>query len=203
MSNAVLWRGGTPVLQFPQCDGSSRFQMPPPDRVAAEYGHNDYTLGMPLKPSLMVHQDNELAAAKLAVGDFLELLIVPSEHIVNSIFVAVDGVDTQIAGAAVTLSALVYDREAKTYTELPDVAAAATAQGVTNIVLDTPSVQFVSLAKVTDGYAVPLFVEPKTSVILALKVASLPTDTTVDLSMMQNSVRYVAKVGGFDAPTQL
>lgn len=201
--NATLYRGNTPVVRIPFCDGASRYRMPPAQRIAAEYGTGVFTLGLPINPRLMPYQRDELADAELAVDDHIEIMTIPEEHTVSSIYFAVDEADTAMAGAAVTLSGLVYDNAARTFTEAPEIAAAATAQGVTNLVFDATSGNFVSLVEVDGGYAIPYTVPRGSTLILTLKIVSLPTDTNQSFSSMRAIGRYVAKADGFDIPTQV
>lgn len=201
--NATLYRGNTPVVRIPFCDGGSLYRMPPAQRIAAEYGTGVFTLGLPINPRLMPYQRDELAAAELAVDDHIEIMTIPEEHTVSSLYFAVDEGDTAMAGAAVTLSGLLYDNAAKTFDEVTEIGAAATAQGVTNLVFDATSGNFVSLLAVASGYAVPYTVPRGKTLILTLKIVSLPTDTNYSFSAMRAIGRYVAKADGYDIPTQM
>lgn len=203
MANAFLYRGGTPVIQIPNCDGSSLFTTPPARRVAAEYDYGYFSLSTPVDTGLIKFQETELMQANPQVNEHIVLLEVPPEHTLSSVFFRIFGTDETMAGAAVTLAALEYDIATEQYTEVDIVTDAATAQGVTAIPLDAESNNFVSTLKVTDEYAVPHYVPSGKALYLTLKVASLPTDTNIRLADMRAKLRFVAKVDGFDAPIQM
>lgn len=191
MAHAKLFVGGTPVEQYPNCDGSREFTEPHATRIAYEYSNGFYTLGWPLNPTNKRYQKVEMVAAKLAVGNHLLLYPVPELHILTDVLVTVRDGDGFMAGAALTPSAMLYDKATGVYKEDPLLDAL-----FTGIVLTAESNTYKHLPE-------PYFVPAGKTLVLSLKVAALPRDTTIKLSDMTACVAVVGKVQGFDIPTEV
>ena len=191
MADAKLFVGGTPVEQYPNCDGSRQFTEPHARRIAYEYSNGFYTLGWPLNPSEQRYQHVELTAADLQVGDHIMLYVVPELHILTDVLARVTEGDQRMVGAALKASAMLYDSSTRTYTEDPVLDTL-----LSNIAINAASNTY---AHLPDPYFVP---EGKT-LVLSLKVVALPSDATVKLANMTAKVSLVAKVQGFDIPSEV
>lgn len=218
MSDVILYRGGTPVHQFPNCDGSSQFAPPFPHRVAYEYATGEFTLGDKVDPAQRVYQQVEFDDANPKVGDIIQLLVVPEDHTLNSLFVAVDEADGKLAGAAFAPVALLYDRATGKYETLnildglfENVALDATMSAFAPIQVSqdikipqqTVGSTVIPEQTVSTNSAAPYFVARNKSLVLGYQVKSVPTDSSVSISDMTGVLTMVAKVSGFDCPTRM
>lgn len=217
--NVNIFKGGTPVVQFPFCAGNyAQFEAPfinsPVHTFEAYTSHADgayqigyFTLGMPIRPSIMKYQRDALADANLAIDDIIRCVWIPADHYAKFLNFKVVGADSRLAGAAVSLTAEKVTRNAQgdfEYTEMDDVETAATAQGLaTPIKLDEASNTMLSLVANTDGYAQPLYSGADAVIILGLKIVALPTDTKVKLYHALNAWYMSVKIEGFECPTYL
>lgn len=203
MSDANLMVGGKADPSFPNCDGSRNFKLPFPRRVAYEYATGTFTLGWPLYPSEEEYQYNELQAANPVVGDHIMMYIVPERHLLTSVAARVDIADAAMAGATLKPSAMLYDSVAGTYTELPLLDAmfdplSLIATGTVWAPVKTS--QTFGTIVTTDA---PYFVNKGQTLILTFKVVAVPTDTSVGIKDFAGKMSLVAKVEGFDIPTEM
>lgn len=232
MANVPLWKGGTPEINFMHCMGHPTVFTPPfglsnYDKTPPFDAHSDnaygaagyYTDGMPLIPQedIMRWQRDNLAYFKPSVGDILRLMVIPCNHYLEHIRFDVNAEDTLMAGATVLMTCEEVTKQTDgsyLFNEKDWITAAATAQAKGNpIDLSTPSSTVVSLIKVTDGYAAPLYVQPtfapdsvsgvtvrnqECGVVLGLRIVTMPSDADVTFDMMQNDVYLSAKFAEFD-----
>lgn len=200
MAILPLYRGGTSVLQFPVCDGSSEFGPPFPHRIAYEYTTGEFTLGDKLDPSMRTYQRaifNDLENGP-AVGDEIQLLLIPQEHILTGVFVAVEKTDARMAGASVSVTTTLYDHTNNTYTKLNLLG-----DTVNNIPLDTETSIYVPITATEANPVAPYFVQRHQTLILGFGVTAVPTDTSISLTKFAGKLKLVAKVGGFDCPDRM
>lgn len=196
MAELNLFAGGTPLFQAVHCGcceagggtltnqwtapfGYKNNKGTPP--LDAHYdeaygsGAGDFAMGMPLNPSLMEWQYENLKCFDPAVGDFIRLINNPCNHWVSVLRFDVNGADPLMAGAAVTFGMQQVDpvfgdaddpHRVTSYNwaaPSPDpVATAAAAQDVSDpIPLDLPSSTILFLEHVNEeGYLVPLYYPP-------------------------------------------
>ena len=231
MADVYLHRGGRPDVKLLWCEqdysqfhpffGSPNLEDTPPydSHVDGAYNLGDFTMGMPIVPSMMEWQRKAMAAnGGLKVDDPIFCIGVPQNHYVTHLNFKIQKPDTSLAGATVALTAYraVSDGNGgRIVTEIQDVEDAVAAQGVLNpIPLDKPCNVFVSLEKVVNDYVIPLYANPTVpaadaanapaygrDILLALKVVALPIDTNVTLDMARNGWYLSAKVRGFECPT--
>lgn len=236
MANVKLSYGGTSIINHHQCAGS-------PQLTEAPYGHRaltpasphfdahadeilakpTYVLSYPLRPSVLEVQRNNIKVGNPKAGDSVYLVYVPVNHFLEAIRLDVSVADSIMVGATIEpVGALEkWNPVTKQFdvAELPEVKAAATAQGVTPIPIDVPSSTVFFLTKVTDDYAVPLYVAPVLNKLtgaagdtlyewhqsgalhLGFKIVTMPTDTTVTLDQMRGAIHFVALARKFDCQT--
>jgi hypothetical protein len=191
MADANLFVGGTPVEQYPNCDGSRQFKEPHAHRIAYEYANGYFTPGWPLNPSEHRYQYVELMQANPVVGDHIMLYVIPEMHILTSILARVTEGDATMVGAALKPTALLYNSATRTYTEDP--------------VLDT-LFGTIAITAESDTFAAlptPYYVPKGKTLVLSLTVAALPSDATVKLHNTVAVVSLVAKAQGFDIPSEV
>lgn len=227
----ALFRGGIPVVRFMWCkENYPEFEpefsaphiekSPPYDaHVDGIYRSGYFTLGFPFRPhnAGMTWQEKALAEAPIAVDDIIQMIGIPEDHFVTDINFKIIESDPNLAGATVSLTAQtigVNPAGAYVFTEIPDVANAVAAQGgPATIAVDQPANVYVSMRKVDNGYAVPLYAKPSlpaglggnpgvvgTPLLIGLKIESLPTDPNVTFDMAQNGWYLSVKIQGFESP---
>lgn len=229
MSDASIFKGGRPVLNYMFCEGDypqytppfenpNNFGTPPYDAHACgAYTSGYFTQGMPIRPAIMKYQFNAMAAADLKVGDIIRCIVVPADHYIRQInFKSLDA-DALVAGATVALTAQLVTKTAEstfTFTEVDDIEDALASQSLSAAVaLDKPFNIVLSLEKsvgvavgdppTTTLYNKPLYVEPNTALVLGVRIVSLPTDPAFKIEQSTSGWYMSAKYEGFECPTNL
>ena len=217
MADVRIYRGGSPDVRVLMCDDDYPQFNPPIEMVNYKhtppydshadgaYGLGYFTLGMPIRPSLMDWQRRAFKDAKLAVGDVIQCIQIPIDGYATGIsFKSVDP-DARLAGATVKLVSLErkYNSTTEEFETVPTtfVEDAATAQGYTTpIPVDAEFRQQIFLW--TDngaGYVRPLCSANMDSVmIVGIRIEALPTDTTVKLEDMLGSWYMSVKIESFE-----
>ena len=232
MANFQLYRGGTPVVNFmwgendvpqfnPPFSNKNYEDTPPYDSHAdGAYNLGDFVLGMPINPNNvgMTWQRKVLSNQALQVGDIIQCIWLPEDHMATVLNLKSVGVDPRMAGAKVALvtQTVQYDAQGvATITEDDYLDDAVQAQLTTNSFnVDEPFNAYVSLIKAEDGYAVPLYSTPslpaKDSVsqptfgkyyIFGLKILALPTDATASLADLRKGIYMSVRAQAFECPT--
>ncbi|EJG7111055.1 hypothetical protein NAK13_004299 [Escherichia coli] len=191
MADAKLFIGGTPRPNYPNCNGAYEFTEPHARRIAFEYSNGYFTLGWPLQPSEKNYQLQEILAANLDRNDHIMMHVVPEQHLLTGVLFEVLNGDARMAGAAVRPSIMLYDHATKEYTS--DTA-------LDNVFTDTaitgPFEQYGHLET-------PYYVPKGKTAVLTLKVSAVPTDPDAKWHATTAKVQLVAKVQGFDVPTEV
>ncbi|HDW3986211.1 TPA: hypothetical protein RMT71_003207 [Escherichia coli] len=191
MADAKLFIGGMPSPNFPNCNGAYEFTEPHARRIAFEYANGYFTLGWPLQPSEKNYQFQELMAADVALNDHIMMYVVPEQHLLTGVLFEVLTGDARMAGAALRPSAMMYDHTTKAYTQDTVLDALFTDMAVT--------VPFEKYGHLEEPYYVP---KGKT-LVLTLRVNAVPTDTEMKMHNTTAKVQMIAKVQGFDVPTEV
>ena len=191
MSDAKLFIGGTPGLNFPNCNGAYEFTEPHARRIAFEYANGYFTLGWPLQPSEKNYQFQELKDADVGVNDHIMMYVVPAQHLLTGVLFEVLEGDSTMAGAALRPSAMLYDNTTKEYT-----TDTVLDELFTNTAITGPSETYGHLAE-------PYYVPKGKTLVLTLQVKATPSDASVKLYNTTARVQLVAKVQGFDVPTEV
>lgn len=245
MANISLYRGGTPVVNFmwsksdfPQytppfrqthlgttselfADERPLAETPPYDSHAdGAYNLGNFVIGLPFAPRVrgQIAQRKALQAQDLAVGDVLQMIWLPEDHVATYLNLKSITVDSNMAGATVALCVqdAVPDADGNfTYTENTDFDTAVTTQvGSNSFSVDAPFNAFVSLFTVSNGYAVPMYTTPylpaadssssatyPTYKVFGLKILSLPTDTNVTFADMLSAIYMSVRMEAFECPS--
>ena len=246
MSNISLYRGGTPKVRFVWCakdhpeygpafsqkhlgtqnelfsDELPVQETPPYDSHAdGAYNAGNFVLGMPIAPRNrgMIAQRKALEKKPLAVGDVLQCMWLPEDHVATFLNLKSITADPNMAGATIGLvvqnATPAADGEF-VYTEDTDFADAVVAQcGANSFKVDEPCNAFVSLFKSTDdGYAVPMYSKPGLPAgtdteavapvykIFGVKILSLPTKN-IALSDMMKAIYLSVRMECFECPSAL
>jgi hypothetical protein len=197
--DAQIFKGGTPPINYGQGAGFPTLYHPPFGRRPFDTSppfnaHYDgaapsvsFAAGAPLKPSELGWQKDNLAYADLMVGDTIQMVLVPTNHWIDSVRFDVNNHDPRMAGATVEITGQrirVDPSDPNKFLAaavVADFAAAIAAQGVSPIPLDMPSSTVLWLSKIlaggatgdapagggpitnggASGYVTPLYVEPE------------------------------------------
>ena len=188
MANIPIFKGGVNVPNYMWHSGDYPLSGPPfapapwssdaiprfNAQVDGAFNLKDYALGYPLIPKDFEWQRRALVSVA-AVGDIIQMIVVPCNHYVDFLRFDVASADEANASAtppylgltgltaALTAQRVEWNFTTRQFdfTEIPDITAALTAQSLpASIPLDVPSSTFVSLLRVDSGYVQPLYVEP-------------------------------------------
>jgi hypothetical protein len=171
MADVPLFVGGTAEFKPVHCQGdpqiwtapfgNKRFRGTP--IANAKYDgcapRADFVASEPLFPSVLQRQFNNLKHFKPAVGDMLQLIVVPTNHYLFGVRFDVGDVDPNMAGATVAITGVrrrvdpTDPDNAYIDTEDTFFADAATAQSIADIPLDEPSSTVLWLTKIVGGGA--------------------------------------------------
>lgn len=245
MTNYNLYRGGTPEVRFMwskkdyskfnppltakhlgaahKLFGNDEFQDTPPYDSHADGAYNlgNFVIGASINPNGrgMISQRTAFKYQKIAVGDVLQLIWLPEDHVATLLNLKSINWDSKMAGATVALIVQNGTPNADTgefeYTEDTDFAAAVTAQHGSNVFkVDEAFNAMISLYKVNGDYAVPMYGQPclpakdeSTSgtapvyKFFGLKVLSLPTDANVTFADMRKSIYMSLRMEAFECPS--
>lgn len=191
MADAKLFIGGMPSPNFPNCNGAYEFTEPHARRIAFEYANGYFTLGWPLQPSVKNYQLQELMSADVGANDHIMMYVIPEQHLLTGVLFEVLEGDGAMTGAALRPSAMLYDNTKKEYS--PDTVLDAL---FTNTAITTMSEKYGHLEN-------PYYVPKGKTLVLTLCVKAVPTDNNTKLYNTTAKVQLVAKVQGFDVPTEV
>lgn len=205
MADVMLTRGGAYRYNFNSLSKQSVYGVEPncpPERIAGEYQHGFFTAGNSFNPQDSTGQVEAIDMAKVGVGDFIGLFIIPEHH--TLIDVAVKTVPTQpnrgyptpVNSAGLTLDYEVRKYSMETNAETGKVDLVSDMSGV------VPSeVMFKRSAIMPSdgGYFVPT----GEFLLLGLKVTSLPSDSNVKLSDVTCRVEITGHVYDYESPLHI
>ena len=248
MANISLYRGGTPEVKYiwsaadhPEyrppfsqrhlgaqsdlfADERPLEETPPYDSHAdGAYNMGNFVIGLPVAPRTrgQVAQRKALQAQPLEVGDILQCIWLPEDHIATYLNLKSITNDANMAGATVALVAqnATPDKNGEFhYVEDTDFADAVTTQVDSNsFAVDKPFNAFVSLFKTNGDYAVPMYSKPALPVahdapdstlptyptykIFGLKILSLPTKSEVAFADMLSAIYMSLRMEAFECPS--
>lgn len=177
------------------------------------YAVGYFTLGMSISfngESIDPVRGKVIRDANVGVGDIMRMIVIPADHFCPFVNFKIENDDPRMAGATVGLTVERISYNATTnaweYEELTDIEDAMTAQGVSNIISTaTTSSTFVSTLNVESGYAVPLYSGgtsgwKDSTLVLGVKLLSVPTNTAFAFTDALNGWYMSAKVHGFESP---
>lgn len=198
MAQIDLYRGGYPKTVFPACEGQNQFRPPFPRRVAGEYGRGFFTLGFPLHPAVIEWQADQLRDA--AVGDIVNLLVIPEHTLLSSVFTKVETspelssvhrVGGCLTGSMVGTSFEIVWQQYDNTTFAP-VGAATVVTTITDGNVDSAEHAFLPDAD--------QFVPSGHSILVGIRLVAAPTTTGATFATMAGRISVVAKVSDFQVP---
>ena len=248
MTNISLYRGGTPEVKYiwsaadhPEyrppfsqrhlgaqsdlfADERPLEETPPYDSHAdGAYNMGNFVIGLPVAPRTrgQAAQRKALQAQPLEVGDILQCIWLPEDHIATYLNLKSITNDANMAGATVALVVqnATPDKNGEFhYVEDTDFADAVTTQvGSNSFAVDKPFNAFVSLFKTNGDYAVPMYSKPALPVahnapdgtlptyptykIFGLKILSLPTESKVTYADMLSAIYMSLRMEAFECPS--
>ena len=180
-------------------------------------------IGLPVAPRTrgQAAQRKALQAQPLEVGDILQCIWLPEDHIATYLNLKSITNDANMAGATVALVVqnATPDKNGEFhYVEDTDFADAVTTQvGSNSFAVDKPFNAFVSLFKTNGDYAVPMYSKPALPVahdapdstlptyptykIFGLKILSLPTKSEVAFADMLSAIYMSLRMEAFECPS--
>lgn len=170
------------------------------ERIAGEYMHGLFTVGNSLNPMFSEGQAEALDSAKVAVGDFIELFEIPSNHTLLDVAVRVFPVQAE-RGYQGKLNAdgLVVSVEAREYSQETLEPTGKTIDLVTalnGVAVNAEAFKRSAVKPDEGGH----WIESDKYVVLGLKVDSLPSEKTVKLSDITARVEVTGHVFDYECP---
>jgi hypothetical protein len=235
MADAQVIKGGTSVINYQFCDKTPSLYGPPFGHVHKPFtppfdahyegemgGKATFAAGTPLLPSKLTWQKINLEAAKLAVGNVIQMVIVPVNHYINYIRLDIADADKNMAGATVNFAGQWYAESAAdptvfTLTASSEISTAVTDQTIAAISLAAQSSTLLTVTMVEDDYVKPLYVPPRFittgagvsqvttryqggALILGVQIKSLPSDPKFKISDFAGSLYLTTRIEGFESP---
>lgn len=205
MSNVMLTRGGAYRYNLNTLAKQEVYQEElnaPAERVAGEYAHGFFTLGNSFNPLFSIGQSAALKKAKVAVGDFIGLAVVPENHTLMDAAIKVIPVQYERGyPTRPNTDGLVFGYEARIYN-----AETGAEEGSVDFVIALNGITANEYAfkrsaiKPTDG---GFFVESGKVVVLGLKVEALPSNKEISLGEVTGRVEITAHVWDYEAPIHI
>lgn len=171
----------------------------PAERIAGEYHHGFFTTGNSFNPLFSIGQAKALENAKVGVGDFIGLFVVPEHHTLVDVAAKVVPVQYERGyPSKPNTDGLVFSYEARIYNAdtLEEVSTLEFASPMNGIPANEHSFKRSAVKPGEAGYFVPT----GEVVVLGLKVEALPSDKEVKLSEVTGRVEITAHVWDYEAP---
>ena len=171
----------------------------PPCRTAGEYMHGFFTVGNSFNPLFSDGQAEALAKAKVGVGDFIGLFVIPANHTLVDVAYKVVPVQHERGyPGVVNTDGLVFTYEARTYDAetLEETGVLDFTTALTGIAANETAFKRSSVKPGDAGYFIPT----GEVVVLGLKVESLPSKDYVTLADVTCRVEITGHVWDYEAP---
>lgn len=205
MANVMLTRGGAYRYSLNALAKQEVYQEGlncPAERIAGEYQHGFFTLGNSFNPLFSIGQASALKQAKIAVGSFIGLAVVPEHHTIVDVAAQVFPVQYERGyPTRPNTDGMVFGYEARIYD-------AATGKEEGTVELATPlngipaNEYSFKRSPVKPGEA-GFFVPTGKVVVLGLKVESLPSDKNTPIEETTGRVEISAHVWDYEVPIHL
>ena len=195
MSVIRLYRGGIPLPQYPNCDGSSLWDIPSANRIDQVYHRGHFTATAVFNPvpdvrAMNTDYKDARAVSAAAVGDILEMFVMPPMHKATDVAVQVKlPMDSSYAPSA----GFTFNVVARHYTDGAD----------------TPSSQEVLITGVSGGADQWKHVDyvhvtnAGERVVFGIVITALPTTAGYTLADMQALVGIAISCVDFDVQQQM
>lgn len=171
----------------------------PPCRTAGEYMHGFFTVGNSFNPLFSEGQAEALAKAKVGVGDFIGLFVIPANHTLVDVAYKVVPVQHERGyPGVVNTDGLVFTYEARKYDAetLEETGVFDFTTALTGIAANESAFKRSSVMPGDAGYFIPT----GEIVVLGLKVESLPSKEGVTLADVTGRVEITGHVWDYEAP---
>jgi len=171
----------------------------PPCRIAGEYMHGFFTVGNAFNPLFSEGQVEALAKAKVGVGDFIGLFVIPANHTLVDVAYKVVPVQHERGyPGVVNTDGLVFTYEARKYDAetLEETGVLDFTTALTGIAANESAFKRSSVMPGDAGYFIPT----GEIVVLGLKVESLPSKEGVTLADVTGRVEITGHVWDYEAP---
>lgn len=202
MANVMLTLGGAYRFNRNSLAKQEVYQQElnsPPCRVAAEYMHGFFTVGNSFNPLFSEGQAEALAKAKVGVGDFIGLFVIPANHTLVDVAYKVVPVQHERGyPGVVNTDGLVFTYEARKADAetLEETGVLDFTTALTGIAANETAFKRSSVMPGDAGYFIPT----GEVVVLGLKVESLPSKEGVTLADVTGRVEITGHVWDYEAP---
>ena len=205
MANVMLTRGGAYRYNLNALAKQSVYREElnaPPERIAGEYHHGFFTLGNSFNPLFSIGQASALKQAKVAVGSFIGLAVVPENHTIVDAAIQVFPVQYERGySTRPNTDGLVFGYEARIYDavtgdETGSVDFVTPLNGV-------PANEYVFKRTPIKPDEAGFFVPTGKVVVLGLKVEALPSDKNISIADVTGRVEVSAHVWDYEVPIHI
>lgn len=197
MSVIRLYRGGDPIVNFPNCDGSAIWDCPSAHRIDAVYNRGHFTASAIFNPvpdaraMNAAYRDAKMVSG-IAVDDVIELFVIPPRHKITDVAVEVD--KHLNSGTFAAATGFRFDVVARLYATEGACEPTETEVLIPGVPGDSAQWQHAEYVAVTNSGE---------RIVLAIVVKALPTTVGFTLADMQNYVAVIASCIDFDAQRQM
>jgi len=170
-----------------------------PCRTAGEYHHGFFTVGNSFNPLFSEGQANALDKARVGVGDFIGLFVIPENHTLVDVAYKVVPVQHERGyPGVVNTDGLVFTYEARKYDAetLEEIGVLDFTTALIGIAANKAEFKRSSVKPGDAGYFVPT----GEVLVLGLKVEALPSKDGVKLSDVTGRVEITGHVWDYEAP---
>lgn len=205
MANVMLTRGGAYRYNLNTLSKQEVYQEElnvPAERIAGEYHHGFFTLGNSFNPLFSVGQDAALKRAKVAVGSFIGLAVVPEHHTIVDVAAQVFPVQYERGyPTRPNTDGMVFSYEARIYD-----AVTGAEEGTVDFVSPMngiPANEYAFKRSPVKPGEAGYFVPTGKVVVLGLKVEALPADKNIPIEETTGRVEISAHVWDYEVPIHL
>lgn len=197
MSVIRLYRGGDPIVTFPNCDGAALWDCPSAHRIDAVYHRGHFTASAIFNPvpdarAMNAQYRDAKMVVDIAVDDVIEMFVIPPRHKITDVAVEVDV--HMNSGTFAAATGFRFDVVARHYDADGACDPTTTETLITGVAGDSAQWKHADFVHVTNSGE---------RVVLAIVVKALPTTPGFTLADMQNYVAVIASCIDFDAQRQM
>lgn len=197
MSVIRLYRGGDPIVTFPNCDGSAIWDCPSAHRIDAVYHRGHFTATAILNPvpdarTMHAQYRDAKMLATAAVGDIVEMFVIPPRHKITDVAVEV-GVHLN-SGTYAAAAGFTFDVVVRHYLTAGACDPASTETLFAAVPGDSERWECAEYVHVTNT---------EERAVVSIVIKTLPTTPGYTLADMQNYVALAVSCIDFDTQRQM
>lgn len=174
----------------------------PAERIGAEYHHGHFTAGNSLNPMFSIGQAEALSDAKIEVGDFIGLFVVPEHHTIVDIASKVVPAQRERGyQGGINADGMVFTVEARKYSAetLKQTGSLSPVTQLNGIPVNVPSFKRSAILPEQGGYFIPT----DEVIVLGVKIEALPSEPNIKISDITARIEITGHVFDYEAPIHL